>query len=91
METQSKDPDIYSLSLCVSTEDLLSSFNTQDQTPDDPYTYTQDRQCAPFDFVENPLHGIQVLARLLTKDNITSFPFQLVSQNSTQELIYLIK
>ena len=69
------------LSFRVSTEELLVSLNTQDQVPDD--THTQNRQCVPCDFVENPLHYGQVLVRLLTKHDIP-YPFlQLVSQDST--------
>jgi len=64
LQAQSKVPDIHFLSLSASTEELLASFNTQDQAPDDPYT--QDRQCAPCDFVENSLHSRQVLSRLPT-------------------------
>ena len=73
LQDQSKTPDIYLLSFRTSTEEVLFSFNTQDQGHDDPYT---DRQ---------------VLSRLLTKHNITSFHFQLVSQDSDQELMDLIK
>jgi hypothetical protein len=57
LQTQTKVPDIQvnvrgldlGLSLLESTEELLTSFNTQDQTPDD--TLSQDHQCSPCDFV----------------------------------------
>ena len=45
---QSKDPDISSLSLRASKEELSVSFNDQDRAPDDPF-HVQDSQCAPCD------------------------------------------
>ena len=60
------------------------SFNAQDQAPDDDYT--QDRQCVPLTFVDNPLKGRQVFARLLTKQETLHLFLQLVSQDSAQEL-----
>ena len=50
------------LCLCVSTEVLLDSFNTQDQAPDDPSS--QDCQCVPRDFFVTSLHFRQVLSWL---------------------------
>ena len=55
-------PDIQFLSLFVSTEELLSSLNSQDQDPDDPST--QDCQCAPRDFFVTSLQFRQVFSRL---------------------------
>ncbi len=72
--------------------ELLTFFITQDQVPDDPHT--QDHQCTPCDFVENPRHCSQVLVRLLTKytkHDIPDLLLQLVSQDSVQELIYHIE
>ena len=45
LQTQSKSPDIQFSSLCSSTEELLASFNAQDQAPHDPST--QDCQYDP--------------------------------------------
>jgi hypothetical protein len=47
-------PVIPMLSLRASSEELLPSFNAQDQAPDDPFD--QDRQCDPRDFIEMSLH-----------------------------------
>ena len=65
-------------------EELSAFFNAQDQAPDD--LHAQDRQCAPCIFVENSRHCRQVLARLPTKHDIPHLSFQLVSQDSAQEL-----
>jgi hypothetical protein len=65
-------------------EELSASFNAQDQAPDD--SYAQDRRGAPCIFFDIPRKGSQVLARLLTKQDILHFFFQLVSQDSAQEL-----
>ena len=43
------------MSLRASTEEILTSFNAQDQAPDDPHA--QDRQCDPCDSVENQWSG----------------------------------
>jgi hypothetical protein len=65
-------------------EELSASFNAQDQAPDD--SYAQDRRGAPCIFFDIPRKGSQVLARLLTKQDILHFFLQLVSQDSAQEL-----
>jgi hypothetical protein len=70
-------------------EEFSVSFNTQDQTPDDPHT--QVRQCDPYDFVENPRHCSQVIGRLLTKYDIPHPFLQLVSYDRVQELFQHIK
>ena len=48
--------------------------------------HAQDSQYAPCIFVDNPHKGSQVLARLHTKQIISHFFLQLVSQDSAQEL-----
>ena len=48
--------------------------------------HTQDSQYDPRFFVDNLRKGSQVLARLHTKQVISHFFLQLVSQDSTQEL-----
>ncbi len=72
--------DIQLVSLHTYMEELSTSFNTQDQAPDD--SYAQDRRCAPC----IPRKGNHVFARLHTKQVISHFFLQLVSQDSTQEL-----
>jgi hypothetical protein len=72
------------VSLRAYMEELSASFNSQDQAPDD--SYTQDRCRDPSIFVEHSRKGSQLLARLLTKQDISHFFFQLVSQDSAQEL-----
>jgi hypothetical protein len=74
------------MSLRTYMEELSASFNTQDQAPDDPYA--QDRRCAQCIFVDIPRKGSQVLARLLTKQDIFHLFLQLVSQDSAQELFH---
>jgi hypothetical protein len=71
LQDQSKAPDIHSLSLRASTEELSDSFNVQDQVPDD--SYTQDHQFAPCIFVGNPHKDSQVLASLGYSQSKTSF------------------
>jgi hypothetical protein len=65
-------------------EELSASFNTQDQSPDDPYS--QDHRCVPCIFVDIPHKGSQVLVKLLTKPDILHRFLQLLSQDSGQEL-----
>jgi hypothetical protein len=62
-------------------------FNTQDQAPDD--SYVQDSRGDPCIFFDIPRKGRQVIARLLTKQDILHFFLQLVSQDSAQELFKL--
>ncbi len=83
-QAQSKVPDIHLLTLCEFMEEFSASFNTQDQAPDDPHV--QVLRCVPYDFVENPRHYRQGLARLLTKHDIPHLFLQLVSYDSTQQL-----
>jgi hypothetical protein len=80
---QAKAPDIQLLELCAFSEELSASFNTQNQSPDD--SHSQDRQC-PCTFVETPRHCRQVFSRSPTKYDILHLSFQLVSQDSVQEL-----
>ena len=63
-----------------------TSFNSQDQSPDD--SYDQDRRGAPRMFFDSSRKVSQVFARLHTKQTISvSHLFlQLVSQDSVQEL-----
>ena len=72
------------MSLCSYMEDISLPFNTQDQSPDD--SYTLDHRGAPCIFFDIPHKGSQVFPRLLTKQDISHFFLQLVSQDSTQEL-----
>jgi hypothetical protein len=65
-------------------EELSASFNAQDQAPDD--LHAQDPQCAPYIFVENSHHHGQQLLRLPTKQDVSHFSLQLVSQDSAREL-----
>ena len=69
LQSQSKVPDNQFLSWCVSTEELLSSFNTQDQTPDDSSTH--DCQCAPRDFFVTSLQFRQVISSSDTSSHTT--------------------
>ncbi len=48
--------------------------------------HAQDSQYAPRSFVDNSRKGSQVLARLRTKQVISHFSLELVSQDSVQEL-----
>ncbi len=50
--------------------------------------HAQDSQYAPCIFVDNPRKGSQVLARVHTKQVISHFFLQLVSQDSAQELFH---
>jgi hypothetical protein len=61
LQAQSKAPDIQFLSFHVSTEELLASFNTQDEAPDDPSI--QDCRCVPLDFLKTPFWFRQVFSR----------------------------
>jgi hypothetical protein len=81
--TQDQAPDD-SVSWRVYMEEFSTSFNVQDQTPDD--FYDQDLCCAPNIFDEHSRKGSQLLARLLTKEDISHFFLQLLSQDSAQEL-----
>jgi hypothetical protein len=83
VQAQSLASDILLVSLRAYMEELSASFNAHDQAPDDPYA--QDRRCAPCIFVDIPRKGSQVLARLLTKQDILHLFLQLVSQDSAQE------
>ena len=65
-------------------EEISASFNSQDQDPDD--FHTQDRQCVPCIFVEIFHHCRQELSSLPTKQDISHFSLQLVSQDSAREL-----
>jgi hypothetical protein len=84
LQAQSLASGIRLVSLRAYMEELSASFNAHDQAPDDPYA--QDRRCAPCIFVDIPRKGSQVLARLLTKQDILHLFLQLVSQDSAQEL-----
>ena len=64
-------------------EELSASFNDQDQAPDD--LHAQDRQRAPCIFVENSHHCRPEILRLPTKQDVSHFSLQLVSQDSAQE------
>jgi hypothetical protein len=64
-------------------EELSTSFNAQDQAPDD--SYVQDRRSAPC-ICHIPCKGSHVNTRLLTKQDILHLFLQLGSQDSTQEL-----
>jgi hypothetical protein len=68
---------------CFSGE-FSASFNDQNQTPDD--SHDQDRQCVSRIFVVSPHHCRQVFPRSPTKYDILNLSFQLVSQDSVQEL-----
>ncbi len=68
------------LSLSASSEELLDSFNTQNQAPDDPCT--QDFWYVPRDFVDMSLHVSHVLAMLLTKHDTRYLLLQLLSPDS---------
>ncbi len=82
--SQTFSSDFHWLSLRAYMEELSASFNTQDQAPDD--LHTQDRQCAPYIFVDYPHHGRPELVRFTTKQNVSHPSFQLVSQDSAREL-----
>ena len=76
--------DSHLLSLRAYMEELSASLNAQDQAPDD--LHAQDRQCAPCIFVEKSYHCRQELLRLPTKQDVSHFSLQLVSQDSAREL-----
>ena len=82
--SQTFSSDFLLLSLRAYMEELSVSFNDQDQAPDD--LHAQDRQCAPCIFVENSHHCRQELSRLPTKQDVSHFCLQLVSQDSAREL-----
>ncbi len=82
--SQTFSSDFLLLSLRAYMEELSASFNAQDQAPDD--LHAQDRQCAPCIFVENSHHCRQELSRLPTKQDVSHFSLQLVSQDSAREL-----
>ena len=81
--TQDQAPDDL-VSSRTYTEELSTSLNAQDQAPDD--FYAQDRCRAPSIFDEHSRKDGQLLARLLTKQDISHFFLQLLSQDSAQEL-----
>ena len=83
LQAQSLASDIQLVSLHPYMEELSVSFNVQDQVPDD--SYTQDHRCVPCIF-DIPRKGSQVLASLLTKQDILHLFLQLVSQDSPQDL-----
>ncbi len=76
--------DFHLLSLCGCMEELSASFNAQDQAPDD--LHAQDRQCAPYIFVDYFHHDRPELVRFTAKEDVSYLSLQLVSQDSTQEL-----
>jgi hypothetical protein len=82
-QAQSLASNIQVVSLRAYMEELSASFNAQDQAPDD--FYAQDRCRAPSIFDEHSRKGSQLLARLLTKQDISHFFLQLLSQDSAQE------
>ena len=84
LQTQSKVPDIQFLSLRAFTEELLASFNAQDQA-DDPST--QDCRCVPRDLFKSPVPFRQVFARPFFKHIFLHLIFQFASQGSVQELL----
>jgi hypothetical protein len=75
--------DSHFLSLRAYMEEISVSFNDQDQDPND--LHTQDRQRAPCIFGENSHHYRPELLRLPTKQDVSHFSLQLVSQDSAQE------
>jgi hypothetical protein len=77
--------DSHLLSLRRYMEEFSASLNTQDQAPDD--LHAQDRQRAPCIFVENSHHDRPELLRLPTKQDVSYFSLQLVSQDSAQEFL----
>ncbi len=76
--------DFHLLSLRAYMEDLSTSFNDQDQVPDD--LHAQDRQCAPCIFVDYFHHGRPELVRFTTTQDVSHLSLQLVSQDSVREL-----
>ncbi len=81
--TQDQAPDD-SVSLRAYMEEFSACFNTQDQVPDD--FYTQDLCCDPNIFDEHSHKDSKFLGRLLTKQDISHFFLQLLSQDSAHEL-----
>ena len=75
--------DSHLLSLREYMEELSASLNAQDQAPDD--LHAQDRQRAPCIFVENSHHCRPEILRLPTKQDVSHFSLQPVSQDSAQE------
>ena len=94
LQAQALVPDIHLVSIRVYMEDLSTSFNSQDQAPDDSQapddTHVQDRQCVPRNFVENLRKDRQEFARFLTKQDILHFFLQRGSQDYTQEIFNCI-
>jgi hypothetical protein len=71
------------LSLRAFTEELLASFNAQDQA-DDPST--QACRCVPRDLLKSPVPFSQVFPRSFFKHIFLHLIFQFASQDSVQEL-----
>jgi hypothetical protein len=84
VQVQSLVSDILLLSFLANMEEFSTSFNSQDQVPDDPYS--QAHRCVPCIFVDIPHKDNQVIESLLTKKEILHLFLQLVSQDSAQEL-----
>jgi hypothetical protein len=76
--------DFHLLSLSVYMEERSTSFNTQDQDPDD--LHAQDHQGVPCIFVENFQKCRPELARFPPKEDVSHLSLQQVSQVSAQEL-----
>jgi hypothetical protein len=75
-------PDIPFLSIHTSSKDLLASFNTQDQAPDDPHD-VQNPQFSPCDLFPSSDPFSQVLLRISTKCHILPLLLLIMSQGNS--------